>query len=448
MKPAASSPARDVIRLAWPVLVAQLAVVANGFFDTAMAGRLSAVDLAAVGIGGSVQASILMSLMGVLLALPPTIAQLHGAGRRADIGQQLHQSLWISLALALGAILLLRFPQPFLAISQLDPAVHEKVRAYLDASAWAIPGIFAFRLFFGLSTGIGRPRPVMAFNLLALALKIPLNALFMYGLFGFRGMGAPGCAVATAVDTTLIALLAWRWCLGQDAYADYRLGTRLARPDLHAIAAFLRLGVPIGLTFLADVTAFTFMALFIARLGPVVTGAHQIAANLAVLAYMLPLSIGNATAVLTGHALGSNDAARARRISGTGIAIGLGMAAMVSTLLWTLAPTIAALYTPDAAIQAIAVPLIALVGFYHLGDALQAVAVNALRGYRRSAVPMLIYVTTLWGVGLGGGVLLGLSGLAGPPRGAAGFWMAAIAGVAIAGGLVTAYLNAVSKPRR
>jgi MATE family multidrug resistance protein len=443
----ASSPIRELVRLAWPVLVAQLAVVANGVFDTAMAGRLSAVDLAAVGIGSSVQATVLMSLMGVLLALPPTIAQLYGAGRRADIGRELHQSVWISLALGLAAVVMLLFPQPLLAVSQLDPAVDAKVRAYLSASAWAVPAILAFRLFFGLSTGIGRPRPVMAFNLLSLALKVPLNAVFMYGMFGLPALGGPGCAVATAVDATLIAFLAWRWCLAQPDYAEFRLGTRMAGPDAKAIFAFLRLGVPIGLTFLADVTAFTFMALFVARLGPVVAGAHQIAANLAVLAFMLPLSLGNAAAVLAGHAIGAGDAARARRTSWNAIGLGLALASVVSTILWAGARPIAALYTSDPRVQAIASALIVLVGFYHLADALQAVAVNALRGYRRSAVPMLIYTTTLWGVGLGGGVALGLSDIFGPPRGAAGFWMAAIAGVGLAGGLVTLYLDAISRAK-
>jgi MATE family multidrug resistance protein len=448
MSPRPHSPVRELIRLAWPVLVAQLAVVANGFFDTAMAGRLSAVDLAAVGIASSVQATVLMSLMGVLLALPPIIAQLNGAGRRAEVGAEMHQTVWISLAIGVGAIAMLAFPQPFLAVSELTPEVDAKVRAYLHASIWAIPGIVAFRLFFGLSTGLGRPRPVMVFNLLALALKIPLNAVFMFGLLGVPALGAPGCAVSTAVDSTLVAMLAWRWCLRHPDYAEFRLRTPIAAPDPRAILAFLRLGVPIGLTFLADVTAFTFMALFIARLGPVVAGAHQIAANLAVLAFMIPLSLGNATAVLAGHAIGSGEPARARRTCITGIGLGLLFATAVSTAFWIGAGPIAALYTPDLQVQAIAVPLIVLVGFYHLADALQAVAVNALRGYKRSAVPMLIYTTTLWGVGLGGGVLLGLSDLLGPPRGAPGFWMAAIAGVGLAGGLVTLYLNAVSRVTR
>ncbi len=118
-RPASST--AQLMHLAWPVLVAQLAMMANAVIDTAMAGRLSAIDLASVGIAASIMATVLMTLISVLLALPPIIAQLYGAGRRAEVGREIHQSVWISLVLALVAMLLLRFPGPIIAISHLQP---------------------------------------------------------------------------------------------------------------------------------------------------------------------------------------------------------------------------------------------------------------------------------------------------------------------------------------
>jgi MATE family multidrug resistance protein len=442
-----ASSTRELVHLAWPMLVAQLAMMANAVIDTAMAGRLTVIDLAAVGIAASIMATILMSLVSVLLAVPPIIAHLHGAGQRAEIGREIHQGVWISLALALVAILLLRFPGPFIAISELQPAVEAKVRAYLAASAWGVPAAFALRLFFGLSTGIKRPRPVMFFNLLSLALKIPLNAVFMYGLLGLPALGSTGCAVATSLDAWLMAALAWSWCLNSPKYAEFDLRRRITAPDFAAIREFLKLGIPIGLTFIADVTAFTFMALFIARLGPVVSGAHQIAANLAALAFMIPHSLGNATSVLVGQALGAGQAQRARHICWAAFRLGMAIAVVLSLIFWFGAPYIAALYTTDLDVQQMAIPLIMLAGVYLLGDALQAVAVNALRGYKRSVVPMLIYATMLWGLGLGGGCLLGLTDTFGPARGAQGFWFAGIASLWLVAGLVVVYLNAVSKAR-
>jgi MATE family multidrug resistance protein len=442
-----TSPASQLIHLAWPVLVAQLAMMANAVIDTAMAGRLSAIDLASVGIAAAIMATLLMSLISVLLALPPIIAQIYGAGRRAEVGREIHQSVWISLVLALIAILVLCFPGPIISISHLLPSVETKVRAYLTASAWGVPGVFALRIFFGLSTGIARPRPVMFFNLLSLALKIPLNAVFMYGLLGAPAMGGPGCAVATSLDAWLMAILAWGWCLRHPNYAQFQLRRRFAAPDFNAIKDFLKLGVPIGLTFIADVTAFTFMALFIARLGPVVSGAHQIAANLAALAFMIPLAIGNATSVLAGQAVGAGQREQARHMCWVGIRLGMAIAVVLSTIFWFGAPHIAALYTTDLQVQKVATPLIMLVALYHLGDALQAVTVNALRGYKRSVIPMLIYGTLLWGMGLGGGIVLGLTDTFMHALGAPGFWIAAIASLWLVAGLMVVYLNRVSRVR-
>ncbi len=435
----------QLIHLAWPVLVAQLAIMANAVIDTAMSGRLSAVDLASVGIAASIMATVLMSLISVLLALPPIIAQLYGAGRRAEVGREIHQSVWISLVLALIAILVLRFPGPIVSIAHLQPLVETKVRAYLAASAWGVPATFAMRIFFGLATGIARPRPVMLFNLVSLALKVPLNAVFMFGLLGAPRLGGPGCAVATSVDAWLIAALAWGWCLRHPDYVQFQLRRRVAAPDFKTIWDFLRLGVPIGLTFVADVTAFTLMALFIARLGPVVSGAHQIAANLAAVAFMIPLSLGNATSILVGQAVGAGRPEQARHTCWEGIRLGMGIAVVLSLTFWFGAPRIAALYTTDLQVQKVATRLIMLVALYHLGDALQAVTVNALRGYKRSVIPMVIYGTLLWGLGLGGGFVLGLTNTFVPALGAPGFWIAAIASIWLVAGLVALYLNAVSR---
>ncbi|MHB1236282.1 MAG: MATE family efflux transporter [Gallionella sp.] len=443
-----ASPTSQLIHLAWPVLVAQLALMANAVIDTAMAGRLSAIDLASVGIASAIMATVLMSLISVLLALPPIIAQLYGAGRRAEVGREIHQSVWISLVLALAAMLLLRFPGPIISISHLQPIVETKVRAYLAASAWGVPATFALRIFFGLATGIARPRPVMFFNLLSLGIKLPLNAVFMYGLLGAPELGGPGCAVATSLDAWLMAALAWGWCLRNPDYMQFQLRRRFVAPDLKAIGEFLKLGVPIGLTFIADVTAFTFMALFIARLGPVVSGAHQIAANLAAVAFMVPLALGNATSILAGQAIGAGQRDSARHICWVAIRLGMGIAVVLSAIFWFGAPHIAALYTTDPGVQKVAVPLIMLVALYHLGDALQAVAVNALRGYKRSVIPMLVYGTLLWGLGLGGGFVLGLTDTFGAALGAQGFWIAAIASLWLVAGLVALYLNAVSSAKQ
>lgn len=436
---------RELIRFAVPMLIAQLALMANAVIDTVMAGRITPEDLAAVGIGASIQVTVVVSLIAVLLALPPMVAHLYGAGRRDEVGRELHQAVWIALVIAAVAMAVLLHPGFIVDHLHVTRAVEVKLRAYLAASAFSVPAMVAFRLFVGLSTGLGRPRPIMAFNLIALSMKVPLNAVFMFGLLGAPKMGGPGAAVATAIDQWTIAILAWTWCLNQASYREYNLGRPFGMPRWPLIRDFLKLGIPIGLSFVADVTAFTLMALFIARLGPVVAGAHQIAANLSATAFMLPLSLGTATVALAGRALGANDPLHARRISWRGVRLALTAAVVICATYLLGAPWIAAAYTDDHAVQAVAIPLIRLAGIYHLADALQAVTVNALRGYKKTTVPMVVYGVLLWGPGLGGGVALGLTHTFGPPLGASGFWIAetfALFAVAISMAL---YLNRVSR---
>ncbi|MBX9848864.1 MAG: MATE family efflux transporter [Rhodocyclaceae bacterium] len=426
---------RDILHLAWPVLISQLAVMANGIIDTVMAGRLGAVELAGVGIGSAIALTIYVTCSGVLLALTPLIAHLHGAEKPAAVGEEVRQSLWVALGLSVIAIALLRFPEPFLALSDIPPAVEERARAYLNASSWAVPGLMLFRIFSGLSTGIGQPRAVMRFNLLGLVFKIPLNLLLI------PYFGGAGCALATAIVNWANGLLAWRWCAREPRYREFHVFARFSAPRWAAIRDFLKLGLPIGATFLVDVTAFTFMALFIAQFGPATSGAHQIAANLATVTFMLPLSLGNAASVLAGRALGAGDALQARRVGIVCLCTAMLFGIALSVILWLGAPLIARGYTNDSDVYAIAVPLITLVAVYHIADALQAAAVNILRGFKRSTVPMLVYAVALWGIGLAGGYYLGIV----RSMGAHGFWIAAIAGIAVAGTLVAIYFLRISR---
>jgi MATE family multidrug resistance protein len=291
----------------------------------------------------------------------------------------------------------------------------------------------------------------MALTLVGLALKLPLNWVFMYGNLGAPELGSTGCAVATALASWIVCALAWAWCWFDPGYRRYRVFARWSWPNAKALGRILSLGLPIGLTVLIDVTGFTFMALFIARLGALYSAAHQIAANLAALAFMLPLALGNAASVVVGQSLGAHKYARARAAGVAGIALGLACAAVVGAVLYVFANGIAGLYTADGELRRVAAGLIAFVAVYHLFDAVQAVVVNVLRGYKRAVVPMLIYAVALWGVGLGGGYAIGLTSLdlawlgLPTPLGAPGFWLAAIASLALASGLVTAYFLRVSR---
>jgi len=447
----ASSRIGAIVRLAWPVLVAQLAVIASGVLDTVMSGRYSAVDLAAVGIGASVYFSVFIGLMGVVMALSPIAGQHFGGRQYERIGEETRQTAWLALALSIAGVLMLAFPDLFLRLSGAPPEVEVRTRAYLQGIAWALPAMLLFRVFFALTTAVSRPRAVMAINLIYFATKIPLNVLFIYGKLGAPELGGPGCAVATAISSWIMVALAWTYCAKHPFYNQFRIFERWSWPDPAILWNHLKLGVPLGLALFIEVTSFTFMAIFLARLGAATSAGHQIASNVTGVFYMFGLAVGNATGVLIAQAVGARDFALARRTGFTGMRIMLAVSTCAGVLITLSAPTIVGFYSHDAEVRALATRLLVYVALFQVFDTAQVVIVNALRGYKITVAPMLVYTVALWGIGLGGGYALGLAGVPianalglATPMGAAGFWLAGVASLIVASLILLAYFARAS----
>ena len=440
-----------IAALAWPMLVGQLAVISNGVIDTMMTARSSATDLAALGLGASVYVSIFVGLSGVLQALPPTIGQLFGARKFDAIGFEVRQGVWLALFLSIIGTIALCFPQPLLSIAQASPELNEKVIRYLQILALALPATLGFRVYASLNFATSRPRMVMAIQLSALLLKFPLNALFVFGGLGLPAFGTPGCAMATTV-TAWIALLAGWLILRRGAhYRQFQLfGHGIERPVWSAQIAFLRLGVPMGMSYLIEVSAFALMALFIARLGSNALAGHQITANFGTVLYMLPLSIASATGTLVAQEIGAGRLASARHTGMAGIRLGAALAVSLGVLIWLGREQIIGLYTPDPSVLASALPLFFFIGFYQLFDAVQVGTAFVLRAYKVALVPTVMYAVALWGLGLGGGYLLGFDVLGGTPlmlQGAAGFWLGNSISLAVVGVALHWYLRHVQRQR-
>jgi MATE family multidrug resistance protein len=440
---------RHIAALAWPLLVGQLAVIANGVIDTAMTSRFSSTDLAALAVGASIYVSSFVGLSGVLQAVSPVVGQLYGAKRYERIGYEIRQSLWLALLLCAIGMALLLFPQPLLALAHAEPPLSDKVLLYLRILALALPATLVFRIYTSMNTALARPKAIMLIQIGGLLLKIPLNFLFIFGGFGISGMGGPGCAIATAI-------VAWASLLGGLAlvrrdpfYRSFKLfGSGFEPPQWTAQRALLKLGVPMGLSYLIEVTAYTFMALFIARMGAVAVAGHQVTANFGTVLYMLPLSIANATGTLVAQAIGAGRLEQARRIGRDGILLAALSSVTVGALVWLFRAAIIRAYTPDAAVMAAAMPLFLFIAFYQLFDSVQVTTAFVLRAYKVAVVPTLMYAVALWGVGLLGGYLMGLDPLhvaPAPLRGAAGFWLGNSASLGLVAAALLWYLRRVQK---
>ena len=439
-----------ISRHALTVLAGQLAVMAFGVTDTIVAGRYAQEALAALSIGSAVFISVYVGLMGVLQALMPVWAEQRGANAQAAIGRSVRQSLYLwAVATALGMAVLLS-PEPILRWTEVPPELLGAVRAYLAILAFGLPPALLFRIYSTLNQALGHPQLVTWLQVGSLALKLPLSIWFTFGGAGLAPQGVAGCAWATLVVNYGLMLLGWAMLRRHAMYAPLQLWRALERPDGTQIARFLRLGLPAGLAILVEVTSFTLMALFIARQGALASAAHQIAANLAAVVYMVPLSLAIATSARVSYWRGAGDErqAGATALNGFWLAALMGCA-LAATLVIAKQP-IAGLYSTSPEVVALAASLLVWVAAYQVADALQTLCIFVLRSYHITLAPLVVYGVLLWGVGLHGGYRLAYQGWAGwgPYHSPAPFWAASAAALAVTALVFAALLLGVLRLSR
>ena len=396
---------RTIARHAGTVLVGLLAVMSFGLADTVIAGRYSPQALAVLSLASSIYISIYVALNGLLHALLPVWSELHGAGQSRELGRSFRQALYITALATLTGMAGLWYPDPWLSWTQVPLELWPDVRSYLRILAIALIPSLLFRMYGTLNQSLGLPRLVTWLQAGALFVKIPLSVVFTFGMGQWPGMGVVGCAWATLVVNSLM-LLTGLWLLRtQDIYQPYGLWQRPEVPHWPTLKRYLQLGIPAGLTVMVEVTSFTMMALFVARLGAVASASHQIAASLASVLYMVPLALGIASSARTGYWLGAKQADKARRATYLGLGLTVAAALVCAGALLAGRSTIAQAFTTDSVVAQTATVWLAWVALYHLADAVQATSVFLLRCYRITVAPLIIYTALLWGAGLFGGYL-------------------------------------------
>ncbi|MCK9538002.1 MATE family efflux transporter [Dokdonella sp.] len=420
---------KPTLRLAVPLVFGQLSAVGMNVVDALLAGHLDAHTLAAVAVGTSVWALAIVSAIGVTMALQPSVAQLSGAGRPELIGPLFRQALWLALALGIVLSLAIATLGPLLVVLiGVDPALVTDTTRFLHAIAPGAPALTLYFTLRGFSEGLGRTRPTLYFGLFGLALLVPLGYVLMYGRLGLPRLGALGSGIATALVLWLqVGALALYVAL-RHHYRAYRPFARMERPDPRILRDLLRIGVPMGVTLFMEASLFVAVALILGTLGTDIVASHQIALNVASIAFMVPLGVAMATTVRVGYAAGRGDQAEVRRAGLAGMLLVLATQGLSSALMLLLPARIAALYTSDAKVIALAAQLLLLAGLFQFSDGIQATANGALRGLKDTRVPMFITLFAYWLVGMPIGWWLAFhQGL-----GARGMWMGLIAGLSVA----------------
>jgi len=421
------------LTLAWPLVLGQLASIAMNVVDTLLAGRHGPQTLAGVAVGSAVWSLVLLVLIGVLMAIPPSVSQLAGAGQRARIGPLFRQAVWLALSMGLVLMLLVRQADWLLRALGIADDVRPPAEAFLQAVSWGAPALALHFCFRFLSEGVALTRPSLVSGVAGLLLLGPLGYWLMFGGAGLPGLGAAGLGWATAIVLWGQALGFGLFLARGRRYQDLGLFRRFEWPNPALLAELLRIGLPMGVSIFMEGSLFVATGLLIGTLGATAVAAHQIALNVASVCFMVPLGIAMAMTVRVGHAAGAGNASGVRWAGRAGYAIVAVTQVSMALTLALGAEAIAGAYTTDVAIAALAAQLLWLAAIFQCSDGLQAASAGALRGLKDTRVPMWITMLSYWGIGMSLGAWLGLYRGHGP----AGMWLGLIAGLSAAALLLT-----------
>jgi len=438
----------SLIKLAWPILISQLAVSGMGVVDTIMSGQVSSLDLAAVAIAYGIWLPVLMFLVGLFSATTSLVAHAWGEKNTAKAQLIIWQSIWLAVLLSIGLAAFISNSGWILHYLAIDPAIHPITNRYLDGLALGIPAAAVYQVLRSASEGIGLSKPAMQINLLIFACNVPLNFIFIYGYLGLPTMGGAGCGWATALLMTMSCVfmalyIAKAWVFEQ--LALFKASYSIKKIKLQKQRNILALGFPIGISVFAEVLIFSIIALLIGRLGADIVASHQIAMNISALTFMLPLSLSIATSIQVGQQLGAQQYELASRSWKQALLLALLIAIGNALVLILLAYPITGLYAEDTKIRELAASLMLFAAAYQISDAVQVTAAGALRGFRDTKVTMYITLCAYWLVGLPLGYSLGLSDMFGSPSGPKGFWQSLLVSLSIAAIFLTMRLIKINR---
>jgi MATE family multidrug resistance protein len=391
-----------MVRLALPLVLAELGWMSMAIVDTIMVGHLpnSATAMGAVSLSSNLFIVLGLFGGGLLLGLDTLVAQAFGVGQREDCYRSLINGIYLSVALTpLLAAPVWLMPR-LLTSMQVDPAILDLAIPYMKA---LVVGLFPLLLYFAMR------RCLQAMNMvkpvaLALVSANLVNALgnwvLVYGKWGVSAMGTVGSGWSTAIARTYMAAV----LVGYLLWYDRRHHTDLLRTpvevDLPRIRRLIMLGLPAAMQFTLESGVFALVTALIARLGAVPLASHQIALNTVAFTYMVPLGIASAAAVRVGQAIGRKDFSGASDAGGTAILLGAGFMTCASIALLVFPRWIARMYTPDASVIRSTISLLAAGAAFQLFDGIQTVATGALRGAGDTRTPMLCHLTAYWVIGL------------------------------------------------
>ncbi|MDV2991230.1 MAG: Multidrug resistance protein MdtK [Chroococcidiopsis sp. SAG 2025] len=403
---------KEFLKLAIPLVSAQVAQSATGFVDTVMMGRLGQEILAAGGLASITFLTLLTTGSGIVMGVSPLVAEAYGANQKTRVERVARQGLWIALMLAIPLMLMVRHLDTLMLQLGQPESLVKLADTYLDVVLWGVFPALGFAVLRGVVSGVSQARPVMAIVISGTLFNIVGNYVLGYGKLGFPQMGLAGLALASALTFWLMFLALAIYIFRHPKLRQYRIFQEIYRLRPKIIGELLWLGAPIGVATALEYGLFNIVTFLMGTLGTDVLAAHQIVLQTTIVIYMVPLGMSYATTVRVGQWFGQLDLAAAKRAGYVSMSLGTGLMVLTAIALLIYPQQVVGLFIDlrnpaNASVLSIAVPMLSIAALGEILDGVQRTANGALQGLQDTRIPMLLGFLAYWGAGLTSGYLLG-----------------------------------------
>lgn len=392
-----------MLRLAIPVVVAELSWTAMSTVDTIMVGRLSAEAIGAVALGSAIFLGVTIFGMGLLLGLDTLISQAFGAGNLRDCQRSLVHGLYLAFILTPPLTLVLHGIVWLLPSFGIQPRVLELTIPYMRPIVWSLLPLLLYAASRRYLQATGHERVVMVAFLSANLLNAFVNWTLIFGKLGLPRLGVAGAAWATFLSRVFMAAFLLVAIVHYDRRGSRELFPLPLGIEWPRLKRLLDLGMPAALQITVEVALFSAATALAARLDAASLAAHQIAITVASTTFMVPYGVASAAAVRVGQAVGRRDIDGVVRAGWMGIALGVSFMATAALALWIFPGAIISFFTTDASVLGVGVSLLAVAALFQLFDGLQVTTIGVLRGLGDTRTPMFAALIGYWVLGLPAG---------------------------------------------
>ncbi|MDB2582880.1 MATE family efflux transporter [Gammaproteobacteria bacterium] len=435
---------KQLIKIGIPIFGSQMSYMLMGATDTLIAGRASSADLAGLAVGNAFSTTLWMFVSGVIFSVTPIVAQLYGAKKYTEIGKKVREILWIALFLGLSICLILMNIGLFLDLLPIEEGITSISTEYLKAVSVGYAFITIFTCLRCYSEGMTLAKPVFYIAFAGMLLNIPLDLMFVYGWFGAPKLGGVGCGYATTIVSFVMMIALILYIYISKNYKKTELFSGYSPPSAETTKEVFKLGFPIGFGIFIELSMFSGAAIILGILGETVVASHSIAINIASLFFMVPLSIGLASATRVGNLIGEQNPRQAKVASYTTIYMCILGALINSLIIIVFRTSLVGIYTTDLLVLDLAVSLLIFAAIFQIPDGIQMGALGGLRGYKDTFIPMILLFISYWIFAMPIGYFLTNTGF-NKPLGAAGMWYGMIIGLSIFSFLSIGRLNWIIK---